>query len=394
MRYLPVGKIVMVVTLATALFTLALAQLPPGQAIGQTPAGGLQPETVQRIETILKAEMQRLEIPGLSVAIAVENRLSYANGFGLADLENSVPASAETVYRTASVAKPITAVAVMQLVEKGKLTLDAPIQKYCAAFPPKKWPVTIRQLLAHQGGIRHTRRDEDRTTDHYLSVKDALKVFKDDPLEYEPGTKYRYTTLGYSLLGCAVEGAAGVNFETYLRENTWRPAELERTAVDDWFAVIPQRARGYVKLTKEINDRLHLLEAEKFKSGQIINAWPHDTSMKMPGGGLVSTAVDLARFGIAVQTARLLRADTLKTMWTQQRNQHVRETTQALGWGVAGEGALLIATHSGSQSGVSTDLWLFPSKGIVIALMANLYDAPLGPLRDKVAQALWAQWKQ
>lgn len=381
----------MVVTLATALFTMALAQLLPGHAIEQIPADGLPPETIQRVEAIIQAEMKRVEIPGLSIAIAVENRLAYANGFGLADLENSVPAKAETVYRTASVAKLITAVAVMQLVEKGRLTLDAPIQKYCATFPEKKWPVTVRQLLAHQGGIRHTLRDEDHATEHYANIKDALKAFKDDPLEYEPGTKYRYTTLGYSLLGCAVEGAAGMSFETYLGENVLRPAEMERTAVDDWFAVIPQRARGYIKLTKEINDRLHLLEAGKFKPGQIINAWPHDTSIKIPGGGLVSTAVDLVRFGVAVQTARLLKADTLKTMWTQQRNQHVKETKQALGWGVVGEGATLIATHSGSQAGTSTDLWLFPSKGIVIALMANLYDAPLGPLRDKVVQALWAQ---
>jgi CubicO group peptidase (beta-lactamase class C family) len=113
-----------------------------------------------------------LNIPGLSVAIAVGNQVVYSNGFGMADLENSIPAKATTVYRTASIAKPMTAVAVMRLAEQGKLDLDAPIQKYCRAFPEKNYPVTARQLLGHLAGVRHYKaRGESAGTEHFFTCR-------------------------------------------------------------------------------------------------------------------------------------------------------------------------------------------------------------------------------
>jgi CubicO group peptidase (beta-lactamase class C family) len=104
---------------------------------------------------VIQEEMTRQRIPGLSVAVAINGQIGYAKGFGVADLENSIPAKPTTVYRTASIAKPLTATAVMLLAEQGRLDLDVPIQKYCAAFPGKAWPVTARQLLGHLGGVRH-----------------------------------------------------------------------------------------------------------------------------------------------------------------------------------------------------------------------------------------------
>ena len=171
---------------------LALSGASSGKAQN---TASLPPETVKKIETIIEGEKARLAIPGLSLAIAVDNQLRYAKGFGMADLENEVPAKATTVYRTASVAKSLTATAVMQLIEQGKIDPDAPIQKYCAAFPEKKWPITTRHLLAHQSGIRHYKtRPEGWSPEHYSSITDSLRIFKDEPLLFEPGTEYRYTT--------------------------------------------------------------------------------------------------------------------------------------------------------------------------------------------------------
>ncbi len=112
-------------------------------------------ESIKTIEAVIREEMTRQGIPGVSVAVAFNGQIRYAKGFGIADLENSLPVKATTVYRTASIAKPMTATAAMLLAEQGKLDLDAPIQKYCAAFPVKPWPVTARQLLGHPGGVRH-----------------------------------------------------------------------------------------------------------------------------------------------------------------------------------------------------------------------------------------------
>jgi CubicO group peptidase (beta-lactamase class C family) len=105
------------------------------------------------------------------------------------------------------------------------------------SFPEKPWPITARQLLAHLGGIRDYSEGEFASTRHYTSVTEALAVFKDDPLVHEPGTRFLYSTYGYTLLGAAVEGAAGESFLNYLRKNVLEPAGMERTTADDIFAI-------------------------------------------------------------------------------------------------------------------------------------------------------------
>ena len=163
-------------------------------------------------------------------------------GFRLVDLENQVPAKAGTAYRLASIAKSITAVAVMQLVERGKIDLNAPINKYCPAYPlkqalkdspGKQFSITVRQLLVHQSGVRHNRPDELFTTHHYANIEEAVGSFKDDPLVVEPETKYSYSTPGYTLLGCAIESASGMSYMDYLRENILKPSGMTRTFLDD-----------------------------------------------------------------------------------------------------------------------------------------------------------------
>jgi CubicO group peptidase (beta-lactamase class C family) len=354
--------------------------------------GTLSPETIKRIEAGVESERKRLNIPGLSVAIAVGNQIVYSNGFGMADLENSIPAKATTVYRTASIAKPMTAVAVMRLAEQGKFDLDAPIQKYCPAFPEKNYPVTARQLLGHLSGVRHYKaRNESVGTEHFFNLADSLKTFKDDPLLFEPGTKYSYTTFGYSVLGCAIEGASGVSYEEYMRDNVWKPAGMEQTGVDDHFRLIPNRARGYMKLRE--NDLAQLpphLKAQ-VKAGDILNAQLHDTSMKIPGGGIASTAIDLVKFAIAVNTDKLVKPETREQMWTLQKTKDGKETGYALGWsiGQTAEGMKLVM-HNGNQAGARSELSLLPAKGSVIAIMANLSDVPLNEVLRVVGREVIA----
>ena len=239
---------------------------------------GLSKTQLEKIETEIATWMAKHKAPALSVAVVAGGQMRWSKGYGLADVENSVPAKADTVYRLASIAKSITATAVMQLVEQGKIDLDAPVQKYCAAFPEKQYPITARQLLTHTTGIRHNKLDEIFTARHFNSIGDALTTFKDDPLLHEPEMKYSYSTPGYTLLGCAIEGASGASYLDYVRENIFKPSGMTRTQVDDVFSIIPHRARGY----------------RKTSTGDAENAPLHDTSIKIPGGGLVSTAEDLA----------------------------------------------------------------------------------------------------
>jgi CubicO group peptidase (beta-lactamase class C family) len=361
----------------------------PAEAVRKPQTASLAPETLRQIEAIVETERVKEKIPGLSIAIASGNRVVFAKGFGLADVEHSVPATPETVYRTASIAKSMTATAVMQLVEQGKLDLDAPIQKYCPAFPEKPWRVTARQLLGHLGGIRHYKSNRESSgTQHFDTIVSSLAIFKDEPLLHEPGTKYSYTTYGYSVLGCAIEGASGKSYAEYMQERIFQPAGMSQTGIDNFRRIIPHRARGYAILNAA--GFLQLSEAERriVKPGEIFNASLHDTSMKVPGGGLVSTAGDLARFAIAINTLALVNQKTRLEMWTTQKTRDGQATGYGLGWEVKGEGERMLVSHSGGQAGTSTLLTMMPSKGTIIAVMANLQGAGLGNMVGQIGRLL------
>jgi serine beta-lactamase-like protein LACTB, mitochondrial len=198
------------------------------------------------VDTLISSYVSAHHVPGLSIAVVQHSRVVLAQGYGIADVENNVHANADTVYRIASISKSITASAVMKLVESGKIDLDVPIQKYCPAFPPKPWPITTRELLSHQSGIRDYRNDEETVnTRHYTSIDEALRQFDKDPLEFEPGTKMQYTSYGYIVLGCVIEGASGTAYDRYMREAVFGPAQMPATRLDDVSAVIPHRAHGY-----------------------------------------------------------------------------------------------------------------------------------------------------
>jgi serine beta-lactamase-like protein LACTB len=333
---------------------------------------GLPPDKVKRIEAVISSEMSRQKIPAVSVAVVTDNQLRWSNGYGLADLENFVPAKATTAYRLASVSKPVTAVAAMQLAERGRLDLDAPVQKYCPAFPRKQWPITARHLLAHVSGIRHYKSFEEAFgARHYNSLVEALDIFKDDPLLFEPGTKFSYTTFGYVLLGCVIEGASGTKYADYVRDNVAAPAAMSDLRVDDVYAIITNLAQGYSRTER----------------GDLQNSAIVDNSSKIPGGGLSSTAEDLAKFAVALQTGRLLREETLKQMWTPQRTRDGKPTGGALGWALTERNGQREVWHDGGQARVSTILYTLPERGFAVAIMTNLEDVNMPDFARRVADA-------
>jgi serine beta-lactamase-like protein LACTB, mitochondrial len=285
----------------------------------------------------------------------------HAQGYGLADVENSVPATADTVYRVASISKSITATAAMKLVEAGKLDLDAPIQKYCPDFPQKPWPITSRELLSQQSGIRDYRNDaETINTRHYSSIKEALTQFANDPLEFEPGTKMQYTSYGYILLGCVIEGASGNTYSAFMSQAVFGPAQMSATRLDDVFAIIPHRARGY----------------KVSSSGELQNAIFVDVSNKPPGSGINSSARDMGKFISVLYSAKLVSKATLQQMLTSVRTRDGKPTIYGLGFFCGGPigdyHGLKEAGHGGDQQGVSSVLYLLPEKEFGVVVLSNL----------------------
>jgi CubicO group peptidase (beta-lactamase class C family) len=215
----------------------------------------------------------------------------------------------------------------------------------------------------------------------------SLALFKDDRLRHEPGTAFTYTTFGYTLLGCAVEAASAQPFGVYLEEHLWRPAGMLDTCVDDQARVIPRRTRFYARLAARDIARLPAALRQGVKPGQIVNAPLHDTSMKIPGGGLLSTAPDLVRFGLAMLGDKLVRAETRAAMWARQPTKDGKATRYGLGfahWKLA-SGTFL--GHTGGQAGTTCALVIHPPTKVVVAIMTNLQQAgPLNRLAARIAR--------
>lgn len=334
-------------------------------AVGHAGEAGLSAAEVGKVDELVKNQMAAAKIPGMSVAIVTGMQLQWAKGYGMADLENSVPATADTSYRLASISKTIIAAAVMQLVEEGKLDLDAPIQRYAPTFPKKKWPVTARLLLGHTGGIRTYKRGEKDSTQFYPTLTEALTVFQKDPLEYQPGTSYQYSTEGYVLLAVAVEGASGMNYYEYVRTHIFEPSGVTSMVHDSVFALIPHRTQGYKKL----------------KSGELVNSALADTSSKPV---ICSNVADLARYAIAFLSGKLVKPSTMEEMFkiypvTARDMPGGVPFGYSMGWNVAPrrDNHELEVWKAGNQQRVTGLLYLRPESRFALAMLCNLEDAPL-----------------
>ena len=334
------------------------------------------PEAITQIDQIVQKARADQKLPAVSVAVELKGHIIFRKAYGLADLENDVPATPDTLIRTGSIAKSMTAVGALELAASGKLDLDAPIQKYCPAFPEKKWPITTRELLGHLGGIRHYEGKEPASTVHYYSTADGMTIFKNDPLVAPPGEKFRYSTYGYTVVGCVMEGASGEKYPDYMAEHVFRPAGMTHTFVDS-FAIVPHRARGY----------------EKDDDGNVRNAGLMDSSYKIPGGGYVSNPEDLVNFANAVMTDKLLKSDTVQMMWTSQKTSDGKETHYGLGWGITELDGIRIYAHTGGQQGTSTSLIAMPSRDYASAVMINMESIDAAKINDDITRVVMGAMK-
>jgi serine beta-lactamase-like protein LACTB len=361
-----------VYALPFAIVLLLLACLViPAPLLAQSKS--LTAEKKTQIEKAASSFMSANSVPGISAAVVLDGELVWSEGFGMADLENFVPATPATLFRLGSISKPITATGILQLYERGKLDLDAEVQKYCPAFPKKEWPITTRELLGHLGGIRHYNPDgkgdiPEDSARHFSSMEESLQVFANDPLVAKPGTKFHYSTYGYTVLGCVLEGAASQKYVDFVKENVFQPAGMEVTQADNFFNVIPRRTRWY----------------HKDKAGVIQNAGVLDSSYKIPGGGLISSADDMAHFATAILANKLLKPATRIMMWTPQKVADGSQNSYALGWGTSTKFGLAVVEHTGGQQGTSTSLMLVPERDAAFVVLANMDNVDSATLSTEV----------
>jgi serine beta-lactamase-like protein LACTB len=300
--------------------------------------------------------MGKAGIPGAAVTVLSDTTIIWSEGLGWADVEQHVPATALTRWRIGSVSKTLTSAALGQLVEQGKIDLDAPVQRYVPSFPVKRWPVTIRELAGHTAGIRHYRGGEFTISRHYDTVLDGLAIFAADTLLFEPGTRYSYSSYGWNLLGAVIESASGEPFLSYMRGHVFVPLGLAHTVPEFADSLIEYRARFYERAT----------------AVGTVNAPYVDNSYKWAGGGFLSTTDDLARFGALMRRPGVVGPATLALLETSQHTSDGKETGYGMGWFVGKDAAgRRIIFHSGGAMGGTAYLLVYPDLGLVVAMLCN-----------------------
>lgn len=346
---------------------LTFLVLFPSELIAQNK----QREIFSNLSAYLQEYVDKKKVPSISAGIYKDGKIEWIDAKGLIDLENFVPAKNSSLYRIASITKSITAVAVMQLYEKGLIDLDAEINNYVPYFPKKKWRLTVRHILNHTGGIRSYRSEEEFNSKmFYSSTREAVLTFANDDLMFEPGTRYNYTSLGYSLLAALIENVSKMSFENYLRRNIFEPAGMKSTRIDRYRDIIYERVRGY----------------EKSSFRKFINAPIADLSIKVAGGGLISTSEDLLLFVKALLEEKLISKSTFQMMIEPTILKNSQRINYGFGFSLADPSdSLKWCGHEGRGTGFSTGLMILPQQNIASVYLINIRDRNLGnPARDLI----------
>jgi CubicO group peptidase (beta-lactamase class C family) len=350
----------------------ACATEPAAQAPVATQAPVIAPPRIDSAltdacEARLAAFVAERRIPGLAVAVGWHDHVVWSAAFGVTDLETKAPVTDTSVFPLGSTSKPLTALVLGQLVEEGRLDLDAPIQEYVPYFPVKEHVVTARQLAGHLAGLRDYDRaaGEYDNTRHFASVREAVGVFADDPLLFAPGTRHAYSAYNFVLLSAALEGASGTDFLTLLDERLTRPLGLVRTG--------PNRAPQPDLVTSYTSGFF----------GRVVRAPATDPSNKWAAGGLVSTPLEMVQIGNAVLAGRVVEPATFTLLTTPQPLADGSDSGAGYGLGwrsgtrtLADGRSVPVAHHGGTGVGSMSFFVLYPTEGLVVSLQSNLLFEP------------------
>ena len=324
-----------------------------------------------RFDSVMAAN----NIPGLSVAVSIEGQVVWSEGFGYANIETGTPVTPATKFRIGSVSKSLTSVAMGILIDEGRLDLDVPVQRYARSFPKKaKGAITSRLVGGHLAGIRHYRGMENFSSRKYLTVTDALGIFKDDTLQTPPGEAYSYSSYGWNLLSAVVEGASGEEFLPYIYGNVFGPLDMRNTLAEHMDSIIVARGAYYVRSGRGM-------------SAPIINAPYVDNSYKWAGGGFVSTPEDLMKFAHGLMYGDILSEDTRNTLWVTQHTSDGEATGYGIGFSDGMEMEHRVVGHGGGSVGGNAWFRMFPDDGVAMAVTTNITNGGYGRVAADIMMA-------
>jgi CubicO group peptidase (beta-lactamase class C family) len=321
-------------------------------------------QMITRVDSLAAAAIAAGPLAGLAIGIARGDRVELAKGYGYADLEHRVPVNAETIFRIGSVTKQFTAVALLQLAERGRLRLEDDVSKYVPEYPMRGRRIPLWMLLTHTSGIKNYTelgagflRDTFRL-DH--SPAALVKLFANEPDDFVPGANFNYTNSPFFLAGMVLERVSGLTYAEYLRRNVFDPAGMRSTSYCDDTRIVANEAKGY----------------EHDETGGLRNAPFLSMTIPFSAGALCSNVLDLIAYQRALvggrllspaSRARLLRPALLNDGW---------RTGYGLGIGVDEDflGERMIG-HGGQINGFWVMLTWYPRHDLTVVLLSNVNPA-------------------
>src|SRR4051812_2796282 len=313
---------------------------------------------VRYVDSVANAGVADHRTAGVSVVVVKNGRTVLAKGYGFADLENDVPATAETVYRIGSVTKQFTSAAIMRLVEQGKVSLDDTLQKFLPNFPTQGNRVTVRHLLNLTSGIKsYTSLGPkwQRVMRLDLATDSLIAMVANEPFDFKPGDKWRYNNSGYFLLGMIVEKVSGKPYGQYLKDEFFTPLGLKSTIYCDQAPLIKHRAQGY----------------SPRPDSTFINAEPLSMTQPYAAGSLCSTVTDLAAWTLALSSGKVVRPASYKQMSTPLTLNDGKPLTYGFGLEIGTVGGHRQVSHNGGINGFISELHHYPDDSLVTVVLTN-----------------------
>lgn len=338
-------------------------------------------DAIERAQQIARAGTSEQNLPGLSVAVGVNGEIVWAEGFGWADVEKQTPVTPGTRFRIGTISMPLTAAAVGLLIDRGRLQLDDPIQKYVPEFPQTKWPVTLRQLMAHTSGMRSDGGDEGSLfSKHCDRPVDALPEIASSELRFEPGTEYRYGRYSFIAVSAAIESAAGEPFLTFMQRQIFDALGMDNTFPEPDTDPVEDRATPYFPKfagdPRYGNDLMRPLQYSCYAGASVF----------------LSTPTDLVRFVLALNSGKLLQPSTVQLLQSAQRLKSGQETGYGLGWDIedvplSGKTTRTIGHDGDVLGGIASSLLIVPEHNVVVAVVSNTSYGDTPGIARKIAEA-------
>ncbi|MCA1579056.1 MAG: serine hydrolase [Acidobacteria bacterium] len=323
---------------------------------GQSPR-----QLTAKFDELISSQFKGQE-PGGVVLITQNGKIIYRKAFGLANVELEVPMKDEIVFNIASITKQFTAVAILQLVEQGKLSLRDHVTKYLPDYPAGA-QITIENLLTHTAGVPgpapeamaklQARRD-------LVSLPEIIATFENRPLDFAPGTKWSYSNNGYMLLGAIIEKVSGSSYSDYLEKNIFKPAGMTQTHFGDDYVLIKNRAASYVYSRSE---------------SRFLNARNEKIELAYSAGAIQSTAEDLFKWNEAIRSHKLIKKESLEKAQTEYKLPGGKGTNYGYGWFIGNIQGSPIVEHGGNMGGFMSHSIYLPQEDVFAVVLYNFRTA-------------------